>query len=186
MYLQSGKEFDVTEDKQIIQYLFEEILLQDENFLQHTEECFLNWDDDAGLVVDAVREVIEKSKHELKLHLEKVKVKEKMVELAEFGRELFRKTVEHKKEYGALIEPKLKNWDADRLAVLDVILIRMALAEFFEFPSIPTKVTINEYLDIAKEYSTPKSKDFINGILDSLMHDLKSQEKIKKTGRGLL
>ena len=185
-YMHNGKEFDLVEDKKISRFIFEEVLLQDEYFLQHMDECFLNWNDDADLVVDAVREVIDKSKHELKLHLEKDKVKEKMLELAEFGKELFRKTIEHKKEYIQLIGPKLKNWDSDRLAVLDVILLRMALAEFFEFPSIPTKVTINEYLDIAKEYSTPKSKDFINGILDSLMHDLKKQGKIKKTGRGLM
>lgn len=186
LYLTNGKEFDVAEDRRIIQYLFEDILLQDERFLHQTEECFLNWDDDAALVVDAVREVIEKSKHELKLHLEKERVREKLQELSEFGQQLFRQTITHKSDYAALIEPKLKNWDADRLAVLDVILLRMALAEFLEFPSIPTKVTINEYLDIAKEYSTPKSKDFINGVLDSIMHDLKAQDKIKKTGRGLL
>jgi len=133
-----------------------------------------------------VQEVIQKSKNELKLHLEKGNLKDKFKELTQFGIDLFNETVNHKKEHQQLIEPKLKNWEADRLAVIDVILIRMAVSEFLYFPSIPVKVTINEYLDIAKEYSTPKSKDFINGVLDSLMRDMKKNEQIQKSGRGLL
>ena len=85
-----------------------------------------------------------------------------------------------------LIEPTLKNWDMERLAVLDVILIKMALVEFLYFPTIPTKVTLDEYVDISKEYSTPKSKDFVNGILDKLMKNMLEEGKIKKEGRGLL
>lgn len=85
-----------------------------------------------------------------------------------------------------LIEPTLKNWDMERLAVLDVIIIKMALVEFLYFPTIPTKVTLDEYVDISKEYSTPKSKDFVNGILDKLMKTLAEEGKIKKEGRGLL
>ena len=80
---------------------------------------------------------------------------------------------------------KLKNWDIDRLASTDVLILRMALAELTEFSSIPTKVTINEYIDIAKEYSTPKSKDFINGILDNLTKELQEKGIILKEGRGL-
>ncbi|MEZ5054558.1 MAG: transcription antitermination factor NusB [Chitinophagales bacterium] len=91
-----------------------------------------------------------------------------------------------KEAHASIITPKLKNWEADRLAVIDVILIRMAVAEFLHFPSIPVKVTINEYLDIAKEYSTAKSKDFINGVLDAIMKDLKKNDQIQKVGRGLL
>ena len=74
----------------------------------------------------------------------------------------------------------------ERLAVLDVIIIKMALVEFLYFPTIPTKVTLDEYVDISKEYSTPKSKDFVNGILDKLMKTLLEEGKIKKEGRGLL
>lgn len=185
-YLSNGKEFNIDEDRAIVKFLLDSVLLEDENFTTIIEELFTNWQDDAEYVVEAVHEVIQKSKNELKLHLEKGKLKEKFNELTQFGISLFKETTQHKKEHQKIIEPKLKNWESDRLAIVDVILIRMAIAEFLYFPSIPVKVTINEYLDIAKEYSTPKSKDFINGILDSVMKDLNKNNSINKTGRGLL
>ena len=84
------------------------------------------------------------------------------------------------------IEPVLKNWDAERVAVIDMILIKMAICEFIYFPTIPTKVTLNEFVEISKLYSTDKSKDFINGILDRLLKQLLDDGKIKKEGRGLV
>lgn len=185
-YLTNGKEFNVEEDKQIVSFLLNNIILEDENFMTNMEELFTNWADDAEFVVEAVHEVIQKSKNELKLHLEKGNLKDKFKELTQFGIDLFNETISNKKEHYKLIEPKLKNWETDRLAIIDVILIRMAVSEFLYFPSIPVKVTINEYLDIAKEYSTPKSKDFINGVLDSLMREMKANNQLNKTGRGLL
>ncbi len=185
-YLNNGKEFDVDEDRKIVLYMLNELLFNDDTFIDHSDEIFINWNDDAEFVVEAVTDIIQKSKHELKLHLNRQHLKEKMAELSQFGIDLFRETVEHKKENYKLIEPRLKNWDSDRLATVDIILMRMALSEFLYFPSIPIKVTINEYLDIAKEYSTPKSKDFINGVLDALMKDLKDKNLLNKTGRGLL
>ncbi len=185
-YLENGKEFDLDEDRVIITFLLDTILLEDEIFTANTEEIFTNWMDDAEYVIEAVHEVIQKSKHELKLHLEKGSLRDKFKELSQFGVDLFNQTIEHKKEHLILIEPKLKNWESERLAVVDMILIRMEVAEFLYFPSIPVKVTINEYLDIAKEYSTPKSKDFINGVLDSLMREMKTNDQIHKTGRGLI
>jgi N utilization substance protein B len=185
-YLQNGTEFNVEEDKKIVAFLLNNIILEDEIFTQNMEDHFINWMDDAEYVVEAVHEVIYKSKSKLKLHLDKGSLKDKFKEINQFGIDLFNETVSHKKEHQKLIEPKLKNWETDRVANIDVILIRMALSEFLYFPSIPVKVTINEYLDIAKEYSTPKSKDFINGVLDSLMKDLKNNNQLNKTGRGLL
>ncbi len=185
-YLNNGSDFNVDEDRNIISYLLNAIMLEDEIFLANTEECFTNWMDDAEFVVEAVNEVIQKSKNELKLHFEKNSLKDKFKEINQFGIDLFNKTISHKLEHQQMIEPKLKNWDTDRLAIIDVILIRMALSEFLYFESIPIKVTINEYLDISKEYSTPKSKDFINGVLDALMRELKDADVLQKTGRGLL
>ncbi len=104
----------------------------------------------------------------------------------DFVKNLFRKTVVHSDEYEALIAEKVKNWEMDRIAVMDILLIKMALAELIEFPSIPVKVTLNEYIELAKMYSTPKSKVFVNGILDKLILDLKASKTIKKAGRGLL
>ncbi|MEA3476930.1 MAG: transcription antitermination factor NusB, partial [Bacteroidota bacterium] len=103
-----------------------------------------------------------------------------------FMLELFRKSILHHKDYKNLIAEKAKNWELDRIALMDILLINMALAEFIEFPSIPIKVTLNEYIEISKYYSSAKSKVFINGILDKLMADLKSDNKINKMGRGLL
>jgi len=104
----------------------------------------------------------------------------------QFMIDLFRKTILHSDEYAELIDEKARNWELERIALMDIILIKMALAELLEFPSIPVKVTLNEYIDISKYYSSAKSKVFINGILDKLIVDLKEKKMIKKTGRGLL
>lgn len=104
----------------------------------------------------------------------------------EFIINLFRKTILRSDEYEKLIDNKVKNWEMDRIAIIDVILIKMALVELMESPSIPVKVTLNEYIELAKMYSTPKSKLFVNGILDKLIADLKEQNLIQKTGRGLM
>ena len=82
-----------------------------------------------------------------------------------------------------LIEPKLKNWDKDRVALIDLLLLRMGVCELSYFPTIPTKVTINEYIDIAKQYSTPQSGQFVNGVLDNILKDLVKADKINKTDR---
>jgi len=104
----------------------------------------------------------------------------------EFMIKLFHKTILNSDNYAAMIDEKARNWELERIALMDIILIKMALAELLEFPSIPVKVTLNEYIDISKYYSSAKSKVFINGILDKLIIDLKEKKKIKKTGRGLL
>lgn len=103
----------------------------------------------------------------------------------QFCRDLFRKTLEHTSEYTRMIEGKLQNWERDRVIQMDMLLMRMALCELLEFPSIPIKVTLNEYIEISKWYSSEKSKIFINGILDRLIVDLREQDRIVKTGRGL-
>jgi N utilization substance protein B len=97
-----------------------------------------------------------------------------------FAKDLLR-TVEEKREFTLdMIKPRLKNWDADRIAQLDMILMQMGVCEFLFFETIPTKVTINEYIDLAKEYSTPQSGQFVNGILDNIHKDLQSQDKLHK------
>ena len=100
--------------------------------------------------------------------------------------QLFRKTILHNKEYENMISEKAKNWKIERIAVIDVLLMKMALCEILEFLSIPVKVSLDEYIEISKLYSTPKSKIFINGILDKLITELTGNNKIKKTGRGLM
>ena len=104
----------------------------------------------------------------------------------DFARELFSKTLLYSKEYAGIISVKAKNWELERIALLDIILLKMAIAELLQFSSIPIKVTLNEYIEISKQYSTPKSKIFINGLLDKLILEFKQENKIKKTGRGLI
>ena len=104
----------------------------------------------------------------------------------EFAKDLFKKTVLNNSKFEEEISKKTTNWDTERLASLDGLLLKMALCEFQKFPSIPHKVTINEYLEIAKEYSTPKSSLFINGILDKIVKEYQSQNLHPKAGRGLM
>ena len=100
--------------------------------------------------------------------------------------ELFRKTILTGEQYDPMIDEKASNWELERIALMDTLLIKMALVELVEFPSIPIKVTLNEYIDISKYYSSAKSKVFINGVLDKLIIDLKAKNMIRKTGRGLM
>ena len=104
----------------------------------------------------------------------------------EFAFTLFRKTILHEKKYEKLISKKSRNWDTERIAMMDILLMKMAICEILELPTIPVKVSLNEYIEIAKQYSTPKSNIFINGILDKLVADFIKSKKIKKTGRGLV
>lgn len=133
-YVHSGQEFNYDEDSKVIRYLFEEVMLDDDVLLSHLEDGWPVWEDDADLVVTAVREVIRKSKNELKLHLEKQNLKEKFTELLEFAEQLFHKTIYNREQHEELIAAKLRNWESDRLAVIDRILLRMAVAEMLFFP----------------------------------------------------
>jgi len=110
----------------------------------------------------------------------------KDLEDREYAIELFKKTLLNRSKFNQEIAAKTVNWDSERIANLDAILLQMAICEFQKFPSIPVKVTINEYLEIAKEYSTPKSSFFINGILDKIVKEYTEEGKLNKMGRGLM
>jgi N utilization substance protein B len=171
------------EDKQFVLDMFTELIAPNEKLYEYLEDYKLTWIDDIPLVNTQIQK-----------QLKQVSAKEdfKVVKLykdeedREFVGHLFRKTVLNEVELAKEYIDKTPNWDADRIAEIDTIILKMAICEFLKFPSIPIKVTINEYLEIAKEYSTPKSSIFINGILDNLVKEFQSENKIKKTGRGLL
>jgi N utilization substance protein B len=147
------------------------------------EENFINWIDDKSVVVGTMKKVL-KSDTSSPNVFEKHNPDEQIVE--DFGMNLLKNTFEEEEELLDLIKPKLENWDHERLAIIDMILIKMAIVEFLNFETVPVKVTLNEYVDISKIYSTPKSKEFINGILDKLYKELDAEGKINKSGRGLL
>ena len=145
---------------------------------------FRSWAESIDLMQSMIAKTLEgsKSKGEFKL-LSLFKDEEDDIR---FMRELVKKTIQDDEYLTQLIGDKTKNWEADRIALVDIILMKMALSEMLHQASIPVKVSINEYIDISKDYSTPNSKSFINGVIDKLAVELKAQGKIVKIGRGLM
>lgn len=179
------------EDKELITDLLSQGLLANDPFVSLFEEKNIYWADDLDTAVMMVLKTIKKwnkaSDEYEKLPPLLITPDEEGDDLInDFVLKLFRKTIINSDEYSKLISHYADNWELERIAILDVILFKMALAEFIEFPSIPVKVTINEYIEISKEYSTPKSKQFINGLLDKMALNLKNEGKIRKMGRGLI
>ncbi len=160
-------------EKEIIKLIFTQLMLPNESFINHLEELFNNWDDDAEMMDQLMLNYLQKP-HAYNL--------QEMVGLEkwDFARNLLNTTLEKKEYCAELIKPKLKNWDAERIAQLDMVLMRMGVCELLYFETIPTKVTINEYIDLAKEYSTPQSGQFVNGILDSIHKEMVESGKIRK------
>lgn len=174
------------EDSAIVVRLFKN-QIADHEMLQHIlEEKNIHWQDDhyfvCGYAVKALKLFKEKTSSDFKLPQ---LFKDKADDL-EFIETIYRQVLVNNEEYQEVIMKKAKNWEADRIAIVDFILMKMALAELEKLPSIPVKVSLNEYIDISKNYSTPKSKLFINGVLDKIVADYKREGKIEKRGRGLM
>ena len=161
-------------EKEIINFIFTDLMLPNENFIAFIEEHFTNWDDDADMINQLLLNYLQKP---ASFNLTDMIGAEKKL----FAKTLLTTTLDKKEYVTGIIKPKLKNWDSDRIAMLDMILMQMGVCELLYFETIPPKVTINEYIDIAKEYSTPQSGHFINGILDGIHKDLLAQDKIHKT-----
>lgn len=158
-------------------------LVNNDNYIELTEDRYNNWQDDESLVVGVMKKILKAMPLQGDFYKEFEPSDETV---REFGEQLLRKTCQEDQALLLIIEPMLKNWDSERVAILDMIMLKMALCELLHFPTIPTKVTLNEFVEISKIYSTDKSKDFINGILDRLMKKLQKEEKIVKEGRGLM
>lgn len=152
-------------------------------FVETLEDFYPNYPDDESLIIGALKKNIKALPLKSDFY-EQFRPNKETTE--DFGLALLKQVQEKDEELMAIIEPVLKNWDADRVAVIDLILLKMAVSELLDFPSIPTKVTLNEFVEISKRYSTDKSKDFINGILDRLMKQLSEEGRINKKGRGLI
>jgi N utilization substance protein B len=159
------------------------LCLNNDFFHDLLEDYHLGWSDDESLVAGAVKKTLKSLPENRRFCEEHTPTAET---IKEFGESLLAKIFEKEEELIAIIEPNLRGWDADRLAVIDMISLKMALGELLYFPSIPTKVTINEFVDISKMYGTDKSKDFVNGILDRMMKQLITDGRVKKEGRGLI
>ena len=181
----SAEEINYADEKKVISDFVGEILLPSESLHQLLEEKSIYWNDDLDFVIAMVQKTLKKFR-------ENDDEKKSMFDLykndedRDFVITLFRKSILNREYALKLIEEKASNWDLDRIAFMDVLIMQMAITEMIEFPSIPTKVTLNEFLDIAKYYSTEKSNTFINGVLDKIMQKLREEKKIRKTGRGLI
>jgi transcription antitermination protein NusB len=182
---------DAEADQRILEYIVDNLMVENEELQQYFEGMNVFWSDDFDIgcfmlikTLKHVKNASDKIVPLPKLFGEGNEDDEK--EELNFIRDLFCKTIIHRDDFDDMIEGKVDNWEIDRIAMMDSLLLKMAITEFIDFPTIPTKVTINEYLEISKMYSTPKSKIFINGILDKLLFDLKEKNKIHKKGRGLI
>lgn len=172
------------EERFFVADMFSELIAPNDKLYSYLEDFKLTWVDDIPVVNTQILKQLKQMTAEEDSF--RVPAIYKDIEDKEFGTNLFRKTVLNDADLAKEFVDKTPNWDLERIAELDTIILKMAICEFLKFPSIPLKVTINEYLELAKEYSTPKSSLFINGILDNLIKDFQSKDRIKKVGRGLM
>ena len=183
-YMQNEKN-NYEEDRQFVADLFVDVIAPNEKLYEYLEDHKLTWVDDIPVVNTLISKQLRQVTPDGRDAFTVPKLY-KDSDDKDFVRDLFRKTVLNNQELAKEFIDKTPNWDTDRIAEIDTIILKMAICEFLKFPSIPVKVTINEYLEIAKEYSTPKSSIFINGILDNLIKDYQNNNKLIKTGRGLM
>lgn len=180
----SNRENNYDEDKKLVLTIIEKVFADNDLLHWYLGEKNTHWIDDYDEAMMMFYQNVKDFK-ESKGDDCKIVSLFKSEEDEQFCRQLFRKTIEHSSEYEQMIENKLQNWELERVISMDMLLMEMALCELLEFPSVPIKVTLNEYIEIAKWYSSEKSKLFINGILDRLIVDLRAEDRIVKTGRGL-
>ncbi len=164
---------DKKSEREILEFIFNDFLLPNESFEAYIEEIFINWDDDGEMMGKLLIAFLGKP--------QSVNFKEMLSEEKwDFAKKLLQTVIDKKDVTMGLIKPKLKNWDPERIATLDMILMEMGVCEFLYFETIPPKVTINEYIDLAKDYSTQLSGQFVNGILDNIHKDLVRENKMHK------
>lgn len=164
---------DKQEEKKIMEFILNDMLLANEAFISHIEENFSGWSDDGEMIVQLLVGYIQKPGS---LNFKQLLSPDK----EQFAKNLLQTVLDKAEHLQSIITPKLKNWDPERIAVLDMLLMKMGLAEFLYFETIPPKVTINEYIDLAKDYSTVQSGQFVNGILDNIHKELLQQGKMQK------
>lgn len=179
----STPEGNYNEDRDFVVAFFKEIIAPNEKLDEYYEDKMISWVDDIPFINTWVVKSLNKQSPKNKFILGSLY---KDNEDKKYVADLFNKTMLHQHKYQEDIHEKTPNWEADRIADIDMILIKMAITEFLHFPSIPARVTINEYIELAKDYSTNKSGYFVNGVLDKLSKDYEESKKMLKIGRGLV
>jgi N utilization substance protein B len=160
-------------DKEILKFIFGTIIMGSERFIDYIEERFSNWEDEGDIIIGFILNYIQKPSQ---IDFMDLVGNEKM----KFAVDLLQTAIDKKSVTEEIIVPKLKNWDPERIALIDMILLRLGVCELVYFDTIPTKVSINEYIDLAKDYSTEQSGHFVNGILDSIHKEMLAAGKIHK------
>lgn len=183
-YMES-KNFSFDAHRAIVEFFYADVLAPSEELYQILEEQSIFWNDDVEFVISMIIKTLKKFKYSTSPEKSLMPLF-KDEEDIDFTKKLFRKSILDSEEHREIIKNHLRNWDIDRVAFIDVLIMEMALCEFINFPSIPTKVSLNEYIDLARYYSTAKSRTFINGILDKILKKLKEEGKVTKAGRGLI
>lgn len=171
----------IKEDREFIISIITEYLSENEVLISLFEEKNIHWADDTFVAFNSVIRNFEDFNGEFKMQ---PLLKDEKDDL-DFMSLLFNKTIIYHQQFEELIGRHTQNWEVDRIANMDMLLMEMALAEILYIPNVPVKASLNEYIDISKEYSTPNSKTFVNGVLDKIIAELKRDNKINKTGRGL-
>ena len=173
------------DDRKFVDKMFTNILLIAEDLYEVLEEMSIYWNDDVEFTVSMISKTLKKFNPHSGSDQNLLPMFKDQDD-RDFAKDLLRKSIINQDELRELIKEHSKNWDLDRIAFMDILIMQLATAEFLYFPSIPTKVSLNEYIELSKYYSTEKSRNFINGILDKTLKDLKISGKINKTGRGLI
>ncbi len=181
----SAEENGYAEDKRLLTFIYTHIVFSSELLDSIMEEQSIYWNDDLEFITSMIVKTFKKFKEEDGPD-KKLMDLYKNVEDSDYVLKLYRQTILHREEYVEYIKQNTRNWDLERIASMDILIMQIAIAELVAFPSIPTKVTLNEYLEISKFYSTSKSSIFINGVLDKVVDQLKEEKKILKKGRGLI
>jgi N utilization substance protein B len=174
------------DDKEVVIRVFKRHLINHAALQDFFDERSIFWSDDLDLVASMTIKTLKSFSEDADEYQALLPLWKEPEDEKAFVKTLFRKTITQSDEHSALFKKHADNWEVDRIAVMDMILMKMALTEGRELKQIPIKVTLNEYIEISKYYSTPKSKNFINGILDKIFADMKTSGTIKKTGRGLI
>ncbi|AMJ67525.1 NusB antitermination factor [Hymenobacter sp. PAMC 26628] len=182
----SGEEAEYEADLEFLRFLYKEFIFKGEELPRQLEIDDLNWEENRPIVRNLVLKTLKMLPYAATDQQELMNLSANWADDREFADTLFKQTLVDDAKFEGLIGGSVQNWDVDRVALLDKIILKMALCEMQLFRGIPVKVTINEYIEISKLYSTPKSKQFVNGVLDKLAQDLAASGDIRKSGRGLL
>jgi len=172
-------------DKKFVVKLITELFAGSEDLQANLEEQSIFWNDDMEYIAAMVEKTLKKFKADSGEHT-KLMPLFKNEEDEEFVKILFRKAILHQQKCSEIIDKNTTNWEVERIALMDILVMQLAITEIIEFPEIPIKVTLNEYIEIAKYYCTSKSSNFVNGILDNIVKEIREEGLLNKSGRGLV